>query len=255
MIDASVAEKQVDNSSDPTLPAGEALPARIGRYTIERKLGEGGMGVVYAARDDRLERTVALKTLSRSGQRRDRAPAALARGPGRRQRQPPERLPDLRNRRRRRRAVHRHGAARGRGAGRSASAGPLSVARAIPIGLGILAALSALHARGIVHRDLKPSNVFLTAARREAARLRPGAAGARGDRSQPTTGLTRSGMVMGTPRYMAPEQVTGEPVDARSDLFAAGAILFEMLAGRPGVWRQHDCRGPARHAATSSRRR
>ena len=60
---------------------------------------------------------------------------------------------------------------------------------------------------------------------------------------------------MGTPRYMAPEQVTGEPVDARSDLFAAGAILFEMLAGRPAFGGRNDRRDPARHASTSSRRR
>ncbi len=95
-----------------------------------------------------------------------------------------------------------------------------------------LAALSALHARGIVHRDLKPSNVFLTT---HGVKLldfglaRPGA-----DESLETAaGLTRPGMVVGTPRYMAPEQVTGGTVDARADLFAAGALLFEMLAGRP----------------------
>jgi serine/threonine protein kinase len=113
--------------------------------------------------------------------------------------------------------------------------GALSVAEALPIGLGILAALQALHARGIVHRDLKPSNVFLTPhgvklldfglarTSNSDAALTIGS----------TSGLTRTGMVLGTPRYMAPEQVTGEALDARSDLFAAGAILFEMLAGRP----------------------
>jgi TolB-like protein len=110
--------------------------------------------------------------------------------------------------------------------------GPLSVAETMPTGLGMLAALAALHARGIVHRDLKPSNVFLTPhgvklldfglARPE---LEPSVSMA--------TGLTQAGTVMGTPRYMAPEQLTGDGVDARSDLFAAGAILFEMLSGRP----------------------
>ncbi len=96
----------------------------------------------------------------------------------------------------------------------------------------MLAALSALHARGIIHRDLKPSNVFLTT---HGVKLldfglaRPELPGPPGE----DTGLTRTGLVMGTPRYMAPEQVTGETVNARSDLFAAGAILFEMLAGRP----------------------
>jgi TolB-like protein len=113
--------------------------------------------------------------------------------------------------------------------------GPLSMSETLPIGLGILAALQALHARGIVHRDLKPSNVFLTphgvklldfglarTSDPERARL-----------LSSVTELTRTGMMLGTPRYMAPEQVTGEALDARSDLFAVGAILFEMLAGRP----------------------
>jgi TolB-like protein len=110
--------------------------------------------------------------------------------------------------------------------------GPLSVSQAVPIALEMLAALSALHARGLVHRDLKPANVFLTPhgvklldfglARPEVERSLVSAAG-----------LTQTGMVVGTPRYMAPEQVTGDEVDARCDLFAAAAVLFEMLAGRP----------------------
>jgi TolB-like protein len=113
--------------------------------------------------------------------------------------------------------------------------GPMSVSATVPIGLGVLAALSALHARGIVHRDLKPSNVFLTPHGVKlldfglARPTDPALAQSLG----PVTELTRTGMMMGTPRYMAPEQVTGEALDARSDLFAAGAILFEMLAGRP----------------------
>ncbi len=222
---------------DPAAPAArEGLPSRIGHYAITGKLGQGGMGVVYAARDERLERSVAVKTMSSAGRRRDGAQALLARGAGGGQRQPSERLPALRDRRGRGRAVHRHGAAGGRS--RSAERlqrGPLSVAEALPIGLGILAALSALHARGIVHRDLKPSNVFLTPhgvklldfglARPSDSDLSPALPAA--------TELTRTGMVLGTPRYMAPEQVTGEGLDARSDLFAVGAILFEMLAGRP----------------------
>jgi non-specific serine/threonine protein kinase len=110
--------------------------------------------------------------------------------------------------------------------------GPMSVSQATPIGLGILAALSALHARGIVHRDLKPSNVFLTP--HGVKLLDFGLARPEPEHAlDADTDLTRTGFVMGTPRYMAPEQVTGELVDARADLFATGAILFEMLAGRP----------------------
>jgi serine/threonine-protein kinase len=96
----------------------------------------------------------------------------------------------------------------------------------------MLAALSALHARGIVHRDLKPSNVFLTA--HGVKLLDFGLAQPElGVTLAPEAALTRTGIVMGTPRYMAPEQVAGESIDTRADLFAAGAILFEMLAGRP----------------------
>jgi TolB-like protein len=110
--------------------------------------------------------------------------------------------------------------------------GALRVGEAVPIGLGILAALSALHARGIVHRDLKPSNVFLTP--HGVKLLDFGLARPDVDASVNTaTGITRAGAVVGTPQYMSPEQAMGAAVDVRSDLFAAGAILFEMLAGRP----------------------
>jgi eukaryotic-like serine/threonine-protein kinase len=254
MIDVRVADKQVDNTSRggfralyewltgatsphpssnvPSAPTGEILPARIGRYAIERKLGEGGMGVVYAARDDRLERTIALKTLSaltedetaRQRLWREARAAASVNHPNVCQ-------------------IYEVGEDGGRvfitmellegeALAERLQRGPLSTSEAAPIGLGMLSALSALHARGIVHRDLKPSNVFLTV---HGVKLldfglaRPELDGSLG----PATGLTHTGIVMGTPRYMAPEQVAGEAVDTRSDLFAAGAILFEMLAGRP----------------------
>src|SRR5207247_11420039 len=109
--------------------------------------------------------------------------------------------------------------------------GSLSVSETVPIGLGMLAALQALHARGIVHRDLKPSNVFLTPYGVKlldfglARPSDPELARSLGS----VADLTRTGMMVGTPRYMAPEQVTGEDSDARVDLFAAGAILSEML--------------------------
>src|SRR5207342_1086579 len=110
--------------------------------------------------------------------------------------------------------------------------GPLSVAETVPIGLGILAALAALHARGIVHRDLKPSNVFLTP--HGVKVLDFGVA-----KPQPelaltaAANLTGAGVLVGTPGYIAPECVLGQVADTSSDLFAVGAILFEILAGRP----------------------
>ena len=140
----------------------EDLPARIGHYAIARKLGEGGMGVVYAARDERLERTVALKTMSslandetaRKRFWREARAAASVNHPNVCQ-------------------IYEIGEdagelfiamelLEGEALAERLRRGPLSVSETVPIGLGMLAALSALHARGIVHRDLKPSNVFLT---------------------------------------------------------------------------------------------
>jgi eukaryotic-like serine/threonine-protein kinase len=254
MIDVRVADKQADNTSKtgirglyqwltgaasprpsadvPTSGHGEIGPARIGRYAIQRKLGEGGMGIVYAARDDRLERTIALKTLTappddpiaRQRLWREARAAASVNHPNVCQ-------------------IYEVGEDGGRlfiamellegeALSERLRHGPLSTSEAVPIGLGILAALAALHARGIVHRDLKPSNVFLTV---HGVKLldfglaRPELGGA----LDVTAGLTRTGVMVGTPRYMAPEQVAGDAVDVRTDLFAAGAILFEMLAGRP----------------------
>ena len=218
-----------NSASDPTR---DRLLARIGHYEIARKLGEGGMGVVYAARDERLERTVALKTMSslakdetarRRFWREARAAASVNH-------------PNICQ-------IYEIGEdggelfiamelLEGEALGERLQRGPLSIAETMPVGLGMLAALAALHTRGIVHRDLKPSNVFLTP--HGVKLLDFGLARPELDPAvSMATGLTQAGTVMGTPRYMAPEQLTGDAVDARSDLFAAGAILFEMLSGRP----------------------
>jgi serine/threonine protein kinase len=219
----------------PTAPESvstETLPTRIGRYAIQRKLGEGGMGIVYAARDERLARTIALKMLSprESGETarqrlfREARAAASVNHPN---------ICQIYE-------IGEDGGAlflamellEGEALSERLRRGPMNVADAVPIGLNILAALSALHARGIVHRDLKPSNVFLTphgVKLLDFGLARPELDGT----TRVQAGLTQAGTVLGTPRYMAPEQASGGPVDARTDLFAAGALLFEMLAGRP----------------------
>jgi serine/threonine-protein kinase len=189
------------------------------------------MGVVYAARDERLARTVALKLMSPVAQgdvarqrfwREARAAASLNH-------------PNVCQ-------IYEIGEdggtlfiamelLEGESLSDGLRRGPLHFVEALRVAAGMLAALSALHGRGLVHRDLKPSNVFLAPHGVKLldfglARPEPGGLSA-------TIDLTRSGVVIGTPRYMAPEQVAGGAVDARADLFAAGAILFEMLAGRP----------------------
>jgi TolB-like protein/tRNA A-37 threonylcarbamoyl transferase component Bud32 len=109
--------------------------------------------------------------------------------------------------------------------------GPLALAPALEIMLPVLSALSALHARGLVHRDLKPSNIFLTphgvklldfGLARQIAR----------DAADTMSAITLPGTLSGTPRYMAPEQITGDPIDARADIFAAGVVLYELVSGR-----------------------
>ena len=224
----------VNREPVPLVPvAAEAtLPARIAHYTIARKLGQGGMGIVYAARDDRLERTVALKTLSAlvdsetARQRfwREARAAASVNHPNVCQ-------------------IHEIGEdagtlfiamelLEGESLADRLRRGPLSISEAMPLTFGVLAALSALHSRGLVHRDLKPSHVFLTP--HGVKLLDFGLARPQHDGlADPVTVLTQHGVVIGTPHYMAPEQVTGDTVDARADVFAAGALLFEMLAGRP----------------------
>jgi len=109
--------------------------------------------------------------------------------------------------------------------------GPLSPAEAIATALAILSALDALHRRWIVHRDLKPSNVFLST--HGVKLLDFGLARPVDTELLDATVLTLPGVLLGTPRYMSPEQARGREVDARTDLFAIGALLFEMLAVGP----------------------
>src|SRR5262245_24738190 len=184
----------------------EVAPGRIGHYDIERKLGEGGMGIVYVARDERLQRSVALKTMSalvrdetaRKRFWREARAAASVNHPNVCQ------IYEI---------GEDHGELfiamellDGEVLATRLQRGPLSAAETLPIGLDMLAALTALHARGIVHRDLKPSNVFLTP--HGVKLLDFGLARPELEESATeVTGLTRTGVVMGTPRYMAPEQV------------------------------------------------
>jgi len=214
-------------------PGSPHVPGRLGRYRILHRLGQGGMGVVFAAEDESLGRRVAVKTIAEpdeSARKRFRREARAAAGVNH---------PNVCQ-------VYEIGEDGGQLfiamellEGESLTdrlvRGPLPTAEAIALGRGILAALQALHASGIVHRDLKPSNVFLTPHGVKLldfglARPLPK------DLTQSIeagTELTRPGLLIGTPRYMAPEQVLGHDVDARTDLFSAATILYEAVSGRP----------------------
>ncbi|MFN0151582.1 MAG: protein kinase domain-containing protein [bacterium] len=208
-----------------------AMRESYGRYRIDRKLGEGGMGVVYAARDENLARMVAIKTIREGAEPRAR-----------------ERL----QREARLAASVNHPNVcqvfevgeedgelyiamellEGDSLAARIAAGPVALAESIGIAREILAALGALHVRGIVHRDLKPSNVFLTP--HGVKLLDFGLARTHAlDLTATAMDVTQPGTLVGTPRYMAPEQWAGAALGPASDLFAAGALLFEMVSGQP----------------------
>ena len=217
---------------------------RLGSYEIRSVLGEGGMGVVYRARDSRLERDVALKVL----------PASVVADPERAARFEREaRLLAALN--------HPHIAAvygfedgagqrfiamelvDGESLAERLRGGPLPVDEAVAVARQIGEALAAAHDKGIVHRDLKPANVMLTADGRVKvldfglAKMVDAGQGAAADASMsPTLSLqaTLAGAILGTAAYMSPEQARGKAVDKRTDIWAFGCVLFEMLsAHRP----------------------
>jgi len=207
------------------------IPERIGRYRIDRKIGEGGMGVVYAAHDERLDRTVALKTIRGDGDetsrkrlwREARAAAGISHPNICQLYEVDESVDGV---------VLAMELLAGESLGARLARSALPAADASTIAAQTLDALAALHARGLVHRDLKPSNLFLTphgVKLLDFGLARPMGGWRAGDTA---TQLTEIGAIAGTPSYMAPEQVRGEALDGRTDLFALAAILFEMLAGR-----------------------
>jgi serine/threonine protein kinase/Tol biopolymer transport system component len=207
---------------------------RVGVYRVERLLGSGGSGEVWRAHDERLGRDVAIKVLLphfAADADRMRRFAQEARAAGALNHANIVAVYD----------VGEHGGAPflvtecldGESLRKRLESGPLSVDDTLPIAVQIAHGLAAAHARGFVHRDLKPDNVFLRAdgcvkiLDFGLAKLhRPKEGGIAG------TAHTLTGAIAGTPPYMAPEQVRGEAVDGRSDIFSLGAMLYEMLTGR-----------------------
>src|SRR6266511_615274 len=216
---------------------------RLGPYEIQTPIGAGGMGEVYRARDTRLERTVAVKVL----------PSHISTSPEVRQRfeREAKKISSL---------SHPHICAlydvgnqdgveflvmeylEGETLSERLAKGPLAFDQVLRYGLEIADALDKAHRQGIVHRDLKPGNVMLTESGVKlldfglAKAVAPAAA-----RSgvSPTTfpthtgrDLTAEGTILGTFQYMAPEQLEGRESDGRTDIFAFGAVLYEMATGK-----------------------
>jgi eukaryotic-like serine/threonine-protein kinase len=211
---------------------------KLGEYEVKSLLGSGGMGEVYRARDSRLGRDVAIKVLPpfvssdpnrlRRFEQEARAAAALNH-------------PNIL-------AVHQMGThegapylvselLEGETLREPIRRGRLAVRRAIDYAVQIARGLAAAHNKGIVHRDLKPENLFVTKDGRVKildfglAKLTQSQTGSESSAPTHTEG-TEAGVVMGTVGYMSPEQVRGQTVDHRADIFAFGAILYEMLAGK-----------------------
>ena len=203
---------------------------RLGPYQVLEVLGRGGMGLVLKARDPALNRIVAIKVLN----------PALAHGATARRRFAREARAVAAVGHEHIVAIHAVDEFRGLPylvmpyiPGRSLqerldATGPLEVKELLRIGTQAARALAAAHAQGVVHRDIKPANILLENCIERVKLTDFGLARAIDDAS-----LTASGIIAGTPQYMAPEQAQGEPVDARADLFALGAVLYAMAAGRP----------------------
>ncbi len=210
---------------------------RLGPFEVVALIGAGGMGEVYRARDSRLGRDIAVKVL-------------------------PSADPDLKARFAREARIiaglrhphictlhdigEEHGTAYlvmeyldGETLADRLRRGPMDVQEVVQRGIEVAQALDTAHRADIVHRDLKPANIMLTRGGVKlldfgVARLRAPAVVAGGMRTTAgDTPLTGRGVIIGTPQYMAPEQLEGHEADARSDLFALGTILYEMVTGRP----------------------
>ncbi len=217
---------------------GLVAGARLGPYEILEPLGAGGMGEVYRARDTRLSRDVAIKLIHprfaadaeqlRRFEQEARAASQLDH-------------PNIL-------VVHDVGSHEGHPylvsellegeSLREKLDGPLPPKKAVEYAVQVAHGLAAAHEKGIVHRDIKPENVFVTKDGHVKildfglVKLLPSSEAAAVDTKTPTELGTQPGTALGTVSYMSPEQVRGQPVDARSDLFSLGVVLYEMLSGR-----------------------
>jgi len=227
--DSQQAPAHESATSSPADRLGGMLDGRaVGAYIIRHEIGRGGMGVVYLADDTRLSRRVALKALS----------PGLGRDVERRER--------LRREARAAAAITHPGIATvyaleeidgelylaceyvpGQTLRALLEIGPLPSADIVDIAMQLARAIAVAHAHGVVHRDLKPENVIRT----PAGVVKVLDFGIARMESLAPTRMTQTGTVLGTPAYMAPEQIRGEEVDFRTDLFSFGVLVYEMASG------------------------
>lgn len=220
-------DETIASSWTPDERLGAKEMDRVAHYRLERKLGEGGMGVVYAAVDERLDRRVAIKLVrqdklneaSRDGLWREARMAAAINHPG---------ICQLYD-------IGEDGGQlylcmeylEGRLMSDIIRDGPQPVDRGVAMALELLAGLGFMHQRGLIHRDLKPANLMKTA---HGIKILDFGLARRLD--TPLSDQNQWLATAGTPAYMAPETIQNDPVDARADLFAVGAILYELIGGR-----------------------
>ncbi len=202
----------------------------LGNYRILRKLGKGGMGAVYLARDLSLEREVALKVIS----------PELARNPGLMARFRVEAIAQAKLNHPNITAIHSFDQEKGtyyivmeHVEGKTLKEvikekGKMPVQQALRVFSRILAGIAYAHSKGVVHRDIKPSNIFLTSGIDQTVKI--------GDfgiaKVEGIEGLTKTGSSLGSPLYSSPEQLLGKKTDARTDIYSLGITLYEMLSGR-----------------------
>jgi eukaryotic-like serine/threonine-protein kinase len=245
-IEVEALLRHLEEESDPDSAAVEAaradsdqdrIGARLGHYTLVRRLGRGGMGVVYAARDEKLGREVAVKIL----------PSELASRPELRSRFAREARavaalnhPNIVTIHSVEEADDEHFLTmeflQGKRLSEVVPRQGLPLGEFFDLAVPLVDAVSAAHQQGIIHRDLKPDNVVVTDEGRikvldfGLAKLKAGMY--TGGEVFPRTVATAEGKIMGTASYMSPEQAEGKAVDARSDIFSLGIVIYEMASGR-----------------------
>jgi serine/threonine protein kinase len=229
--DDSRIQDDAENQDDPRFQPGQTM---LGHYTVVRQLGKGGMGTVYLARDEVSGQEVAVKVL----------PASLARERDIRDRFIQEAralasmdhtnivpLITFAQENEDRFLVMKYIPGEPLDA-RIRRLGVLEPVDARKVLRALLSALGYAHARGVIHRDVKPSNLIIEGDINGEHRIFLVDFGI-AKKEESSQKLTQTGMLMGTPQYMSPEQISGHSVDGRSDLYSAGLVLFEMLCGRP----------------------